>query len=83
MSESLTHDLRFIEDWKKMVESIKQITKEVVDKLPTRCRGDIDKRVIKVGHGNVEIVNQVKLKARVEVDIPLVCKSSGIERCKC
>ena len=66
-----------------MVESIKKITKEVVDKFPTKCHGDIDKRVIKVGHGNVEIVNQVKLKARVAVEIPFVCKSSGIERCKC
>ena len=66
-----------------MVESIKQITKEVVDKLPTKCRGDIDKRVVMVGHGNVEIVNQVKLKAQVAVEIPSVCKSSGIERCKC
>ena len=46
-----------------MVESIKQITKEVVNKLPTKYRGDIDKRVVKVGHGNVEIMNQVKMKA--------------------
>ena len=53
-----------------MVESIKKITKEVVKKFLTKCRGDIDKRVVKVGHGNVEIVNQVKLKARVAVEIP-------------